>query len=140
MLVNSQVKPGSSFRTFCEFDLGKAVVAAGAAAEKCNEKFGDSIDPAYCVAAVAAFYKSNADLKCRSCGWAKNGKCTQHGHAIDGGATCPLYLHVNTYSLGVTENETESKGPYLESVGRGTPMGIVPEQKADDDHSKENDQ
>ena len=88
------MKPQSSFKVQCGFELGKGVVAAGACAEACNERFGDSIDPAYCIAAVTKFFKSGADTKCRSCGWVKDGKCTQHDHTIDAGGTCPLYRHV----------------------------------------------
>jgi len=89
------MKPQSSFQVKCGFELGKAVVAAGACAEACNERFGDSIDPAYCVAAVTSFFKSGADVKCRTCGWVKDGKCTQNPHTIDAGGTCPLYRHVH---------------------------------------------
>ncbi|MCK5016770.1 MAG: hypothetical protein KAS32_06820, partial [Candidatus Peribacteraceae bacterium] len=88
------MKPDSSMKIECGFDLGKALVGAGACAEMLNERFGDSIDPAYCVAAVSTFFKSGADVKCRTCGWTKDGKCTQMGHTIDNGGTCSLYLHV----------------------------------------------
>lgn len=94
-MVHSQVKPKVSKRIRAGFDENLAIIGAGAAAEKLNEEYGDNIDPRQAVAAVKQFLeKSGADLKCRSCGWAKGGKCTQHFHTIDPGGTCDLYRHV----------------------------------------------
>ena len=92
-MVASQLKPKSAIEIVCGFDRTKALVGAGAAVEKLNETFDDDMDPEYVVRAVALFFKHSADLKCRSCGYVKNGKCTVRGHTIDPGQSCTEYRY-----------------------------------------------
>jgi len=73
-----------------------AVVAVVALAEKVNEKFGDSVNPAACVAGLKQFFASGVDLKCRSCGWRKSGTkfCTQRCGDTSDGDACEEFRHV----------------------------------------------
>lgn len=87
------MNPQSAMEIECGFDRTKALAGAGAAAERLNEKFDDYVDPEFAVRAVAHFFKQGADLKCRTCGWVKDGKCTYRGHAIDASQSCSDYRY-----------------------------------------------
>ncbi len=82
--------------TECGFYKDVAVAAAGALAEQVNERFGDTISPASCVAGVKKFFESGVDLKCRSCGWRKSGAklCTQRCGYTSDGDTCDEFRHL----------------------------------------------
>ena len=78
------------------FDKDVAVVAAGALAEKINERFGDCVSPAACVIGLKRFFESGVDLKCRSCGWRKPKTrfCTQRCGDTSDGDTCDEFRYV----------------------------------------------
>jgi len=80
----------------CGFDKDVAILAAGAAAEELNEKYGESIDPAHCVACVKRFFDMDVDIRCRHCGWRKKGTnfCTQHRVETSDGQQCSLFRYV----------------------------------------------
>jgi len=94
--VKSQVKPNVKVMVECGFDRSIAIVGAGAAAEELNQKYGDSIDPADCVAAVKKFFATDVDIQCRYCGWREKGTkfCTQHQTETNDGQQCELFRHV----------------------------------------------
>ena len=77
----------------CGNDRTLALVGAGAATEKVNAKFGDDMDPDVIVKAVDNFLKSGTDVRCRDCGWVKEGKCTLRGHNIDPVQCCNDFRH-----------------------------------------------
>ena len=70
-----------------------ALAGAGAATERINEQFGDSMDPDQVVREVDKFIRSGTDIRCRDCGWVKEGKCTMRGHTIDPGQSCSDFRH-----------------------------------------------
>jgi len=80
----------------CGFDKAVAVVVAGALAEQVNEKFGDSVSPAACVAGIERFFSSGVEAKCRSCGWRKPKSrfCTQRAGDTSDGDTCEKFCHL----------------------------------------------
>jgi len=80
----------------CGFDQDVALVVAGALAEQLNETYGDSIDPALCVAAVKQFIASDVDIKCRHCGWRRPGTkfCTFQGCQTGDADKCGQFRHV----------------------------------------------
>lgn len=71
-------------------------MGAAQAAVRCNERFGDNLDPRHAVACVQAFIKNCPSLKCKDCGWLDkhSGKCRYHGHQANDAGTCPMFLHV----------------------------------------------
>jgi len=77
-------------------EADKALVGAAHAAELCNQRFGDNLDPKHAMACVKRFIEQCPHMKCRTCGWknAETGKCNLHGHSAADGGTCPQYKHV----------------------------------------------
>ena len=82
--------------TECGFNKDVAVIVDGALAEAVNEKFGDDVNVAACVAGVKQFLSSGVDLNCRSCGWRKPKSihCTQRCLDTSDGDTCEEFRHV----------------------------------------------
>jgi hypothetical protein len=81
----------------CGFKKDVALLAAAALAEDCNKKFGDNIDPNFCVRAVATFINNKAiGINCRHCGWRKPKTqfCTQRNCNTGDGQTCDLFRHL----------------------------------------------
>jgi len=78
------------------FDKDVAVLAAGALAEKVNERFGDNVSRSACVIGLKKFFESGVDLKCRSCGWRKPGSkyCTQRCSDTSDSDTCEEFRHL----------------------------------------------
>lgn len=96
VLVHSRVKPKSSITFTCRpGEADKALVGAGAAAETCNERFGDNMDPKHAIACVKQFFSECPAMKCRTCGYRnkETGKCNMHGHTFVENGTCPQYRH-----------------------------------------------
>lgn len=82
----------------CGFKKDVALMAAAALADECNAKFGDNIDPKFCVRAVASFIDNKAiGINCRHCGWRKpkSKMCTQRGCETGDGDTCELFRHLH---------------------------------------------
>jgi hypothetical protein len=96
VVVRSQSRPESKVIAEVGFDKDVAVIAIGACAEEINQKFGDSLSPAACVAGLKEFFRSGVDLKCRSCGWRKPGRsktCTLRALSTSDSDTCGDFRH-----------------------------------------------
>ena len=81
----------------CGFAKDVALLAAAALAEDCNAKFGDNIDPKFCVKAVASFFdKKDIGINCSCCGWRKPRTkfCTQVLCDTGDAGACNQFRHL----------------------------------------------